>query len=170
MYGHRDEFFGYACRRTPFVAGALGYAAGTGASTVHVTANPPDDLRVDVTVAISPVVGPEVVMGSTRMKAATAQKMVLNMLTTTAMVRIGKVYENMMVDLMATSEKLRERGKRILMISEGFGYEEAASWLGRAEGSVKRAIVMHRTGLDVRKARERLAAVGGSVRKAIENG
>ncbi|MCK4548014.1 MAG: N-acetylmuramic acid 6-phosphate etherase [Candidatus Eisenbacteria sp.] len=165
----RDVVVGLAaCRRTPFVAGALGYAREVGAPTILVTANPPDDLPVDVDVPISLVVGPEVIMGSTRMKAATAQKMVLNMLTTTAMVRLGKVYENMMVDLMATSEKLRERGKRILMISEGLSYDEAASLLTRSGGSVKLAIVMHRTGTDVKEAGRRLAEVGGWVRKAVE--
>jgi N-acetylmuramic acid 6-phosphate etherase len=165
----RDVVVGIAaCRRTPFVQGALRYSIDLGAPTILVTANPPEDRPADVTVAISPVVGPEVVMGSTRMKSATAQKMVLNMLTTAAMVRIGKVYENMMVDLMANSEKLRERGKRILMISEGMGYDEAAACLKRAGGSVKLAIVMHRTGLDAGSARERLMAVGGWVRKAIE--
>jgi len=156
-----------ACRRTPFVAHALRYAREMGARTVYVTANPPKGLPVEVDVAICPVVGPEVIMGSTRMKAGTAQKMVLNMLTTAAAVRLGKVHENLMVDLSATSEKLRERSKRILMIAEGISYDEAAALLDRAGGSVKLALVMHRTGLDLDHARVRLAEAGGWVRRAI---
>lgn len=167
--GPKDVVVGIAaCRRTPYVAGALRYAAGVGARTVHLTANPPEDLPVEVDVAICPVVGPEVVSGSTRMKAGTAQKMVLNMLTTTAMVRLGKVYENLMVDLMATSEKLRERGKRILMMSTGLDYPRAAELLERAGGSVKRALVMHHAGLGPEEADRRLAEADGWVRKALE--
>lgn len=165
----RDVVVGIAaCRRTPFVAGALAYAKDVGARTVYVTANPPRDLPVAVDVAICPIVGPEVIMGSTRMKAGTAQKMVLNMLTTTAMVQMGKVYENLMVDLTATSEKLRERSKRILMIAAGLSYEEAVALLARADGSVKLALVMQRTGLSADEARDRLSKADGWVRRAVE--
>ncbi|HYM81126.1 MAG TPA: N-acetylmuramic acid 6-phosphate etherase, partial [Candidatus Limnocylindria bacterium] len=106
----RDTVIGLAAsRRTPFVVAALRRARERGARTAYVTCTPRSEFRLDVDVAICPVVGPEVVMGSTRMKAGTAQKLVLNMITTAAFVRMGKVYENMMVDLMATSEKLVER-------------------------------------------------------------
>lgn len=157
-----------ACRRTPFVAGALTFAKEIGARTVYVTANPPQGLPVAVDVAICPIVGPEVIMGSTRMKAGTAQKMVLNMLTTATMVQIGKVFENLMVDLTATSEKLRERSKRILMIAAGLSYEDAAALLARASGSVKLALVMQRAGLSADQARERLSKAEGRVRGAID--
>jgi len=165
----RDVVVGIAaCRRTPFVAGALRYARELSAGTIYLTANPPRDLPAKVDVAICPVVGPEVVSGSTRMKAGTAQKLVLNMLTTTAMIRMGKVYENLMVDHMATSDKLRERAKRILMTATGLDYGGAAALLARAGGSLKAAIVMGHTGCSLEEAEQRLVEVGGWVGRAIE--
>jgi len=112
-------------------------------------------------------VGPEVLTGSTRMKAGTAQKLVLNMISTAAMVRTGKAYENLMVDLKATSEKLRERSRRIVMTVTGAGYDEAAALIARAGGSVKTALVMHRLGVERAEAERRLAAAGGFVRAAL---
>jgi len=165
----RDVVVGIAaCRRTPFVAGALRYAREQSAGTVYLTANPPEHLPAEVDVAICTVVGPEVISGSTRMKAATAQKLVLNMLTTAAMVRMGKVYENLMVDHMATSDKLRERAKRILVTVTGLDYKEARALLERAGGSVKAAIVMQRRGCSLEEAERRLSEAGGWVRRAIE--
>ena len=157
--------------RTPFVVGAVEHARDViGAPTLFVTTVPHDELDVDPDVAICPVVGPEVVMGSTRMKSGTAQKLVLNMITTAAMVRLGKVYENMMVDLQRTSEKLVERGIRTVMMVTGVEYDEADDVLDRCNGHVKTAIVMILADVDVDadEARRRLDATDGFVRPAIE--
>jgi len=168
--GPRDVVMGIAAsRRTPFVVRAVEEARARGAKTAYLTMNPREDLDVEVDVAICPVVGPEILMGSTRMKSGLAQKMVLTMLTTTAFVRMGKTYENMMVDLMATSAKLRERGKRVVMTVAGVDYEEAAAALTRAGGSVKVAIVMLRAGVEPDEARLLLEQADGFVRGAIES-
>lgn len=167
--GERDVVVGIAAsRRTPFVVRAVAEARARGAKTVYLTMNPRSELDVEVDVAICPVVGPEIVMGSTRMKSGLAQKTILTMLTTTAFVRMGKTYENMMVDLMATSAKLRERGKRVVMTVTGVDYEEAAAALARAGGSVKLAIVMIRAGVEAEEARRLLDAADGFVRRAVE--
>ncbi|MCL5028751.1 MAG: N-acetylmuramic acid 6-phosphate etherase [Bacteroidetes bacterium] len=158
-----------ASRRTPYVVGAVKKAKEFGAKTLFVTCNPREHFNIkEVDVAMCPYVGPEVVMGSTRMKSGTAQKLVLNMLTTTAMIRMGKVYENMMIDLQMTNKKLIERSKRIVMTITGVTYEEAADFLKKAGGHVKTALVMIRAGVDADEARERLAKADGFVRKAIE--
>lgn len=157
-----------ASRRTPFVRSAVAAARAAGAKTVYITMNPRSSLDVKVDVAVCPVVGPEVLMGSTRMKAALAQKMVLTMITTAVFVRLGKTYENMMIDLMDTSAKLRERAKRVLMTVTGVEYEGAAAALQAAGGSVKTAIVMVETGVDRSEARRLLDASDGFVRRAIE--
>lgn len=157
-----------ASYRTPYVLGAIRKAREIGAKTLFVTCNPRSEIKVDVDVAICPVVGPEVVMGSTRMKAGTATKLVLNMLTTTSMIRLGKVYGNMMVDLMMTSRKLEERSKRTVMLVTGVNYQEAARVLKEAGGHVKTALVMILGGVDAEEARRRLKAADGFVRKAIE--
>src|SRR4030095_9864738 len=129
--GPADTVIGLAAsRRTPFVVAALARARALGAQTAHVTRTPRHECTLDVDVAICPVVGPEALMGSTRMKSGTAQKLVLNMITTAAFVRTGKVYENMMVDLMATSEKLVERSRRTVMTVTGVDYEKAAKAIG----------------------------------------
>ena len=167
--GPKDTVVGIAAsRRTPFARAALERARERGARTVLVTANPElkDDVSVDV--AICPLVGPEVIMGSTRMKAGTAQKMVLNMITTTSMILLGKVYENMMVDLGSTSRKLRERGKRVIMTLTGADYDTASRLLRQAKGNVKAAIVMKKTSLPYKDAMKRLKEKGGLVRWAIE--
>src|SRR5437763_1118361 len=127
--------------RTPDPA-ALARAKALGARTGYVTCTPRSEFALDVDVAICPEVGPEVLMGSTRMKAGTAQKLVLNMITTAAFVRMGKAYENMMVDLMATSEKLRERSRRTVRMVTGVDGAAATRALEAAGGSVKIAIVM----------------------------
>lgn len=155
--------------RTPYVVGAVEHARREiGAATLFVTTVPREEFGVDVDVAICPVVGPEVVMGSTRMKSGTAQKMVLNMLTTASMIRLGKVYENMMVDLRRTSEKLVERARRTVMTVTGLDYDRASAVLDEADGHVKTALVMTLAGVDRDEARRRLGAHDGFVRPAIE--
>ncbi|MDR3668687.1 MAG: N-acetylmuramic acid 6-phosphate etherase, partial [Ignavibacteriaceae bacterium] len=119
-------------------------------------------------VAICPEVGPEIIMGSTRMKSGTAQKLILNMLTTTAMIRMGKVYENMMIDLRITNKKLSERSKRILMLITGVSYNDAEIFLNKSHGNIKTAIVMIKTGASLSEAKTRLKQANGFVRKAIE--
>jgi N-acetylmuramic acid 6-phosphate etherase len=158
-----------ASRRTPYVVGAVKHAQSIGCKTLFVTCNPRDqfDLHEHVDVAICAAVGPEVIMGSTRMKSGTAQKLVLNMLTTAAFVRLGKVYENMMIDLQMTNEKLKERSKRIVMIATGVDYAEARDVLEQAGGHVKTALVMILADVDAAAARERLERAGGFVRDAV---
>lgn len=157
-----------ASRRTPYVVAAVKKARQVGAKTIYVTCTPRSDIDFPVDVAICPVVGPEVIMGSTRMKSATAQKMVLNMLTTAAMIRLGKVYGNMMVDLQMTSQKLQERSKRVVMMVTGVDYKRAAQVLKKAGGHVKTAIVMILAKVDAKEAGKRLKASDGFVRGAIE--
>jgi N-acetylmuramic acid 6-phosphate etherase len=167
--GANDTVIGLAAsRRTPFVVGAVKAARRLGARTGYVTCTPRAEFGLDVDVAICPEVGPEVVMGSTRMKAGTAQKLTLNMITTAAFVRMGKVYENMMVDLMATNEKLRERSRRTVMTVTGVDYDRAARAIDDAGRSVKTAIVMLRAGCSRAEAETRLARASGFVRAALE--
>ena len=156
-----------ASYRTPYVLGAMEKARQMGAKTIYVTCNPRENVKIDVDVAICAVVGPEVVMGSTRMKAGTATKLVLNMLTTASMICMGKIYGNMMVDLMMTSRKLEERSKRTVMMVTGLDYEASAAVLAKAGGHVKTALVMVLANVDADKARKRLAQSDGFVRKAI---
>lgn len=158
-----------ASRRTPYVIGAVKKAKELGATTLYVTCNPRENFNIkEVDVAICPYVGPEVIMGSTRMKSGTAQKLVLNMLTTTSMIRLGKVYENMMIDLQMTNKKLVERSKKIVMTITNVSYDEATKYLQKAGGHVKTALVMIRAGVNADEARERLLEADGFVRKAIE--
>lgn len=165
----RDVVCGIASSgRTPYVVGAVEHARSIGATSLFVTTIPRDAFDVKVDVAICPAVGPEVVMGSTRMKSGTAQKLVLNMITTAAMVRMGKVYENMMVDLQRTSEKLVERAHRTVMMVTGLDYDDAVAAVDAADGHVKTAIVMVLAGVDAEAARRRLDAADGFVRPAIQ--
>jgi N-acetylmuramic acid 6-phosphate etherase len=158
-----------ASRRTPYVIGAIKKAKELGAKTLYITCNPRSTFNIkEVDVAICPDVGPEVIMGSTRMKSGTAQKMILNMLTTASMIRLGKVYENMMVDLQMTNKKLVERSKRIIMNINEISYEEASEYLNQAKGNVKTAIVMIKAKVSAATARKRLKNANGFVRKAIE--
>lgn len=158
-----------ASRRTPYVVGAIEQARKIGAKTLYITCTPRSEMKIEVDVAICPVVGPEVIMGSTRMKAGTAEKLVLNMLTTTAMIRLGKVYKNMMVDLQMTSKKLEERSKRTLMIVTGIDYETAEKVLAAAHGHVKTAVVMILAKISREEAIERLKRHDGFVRQAIQS-
>jgi N-acetylmuramic acid 6-phosphate etherase len=167
--GATDAVVGIAAsRRTPYVHGALARARALGAFTALVTCNPGEDAAVPADVVVAPVVGPEVIAGSTRMKAGTAQKLVLNMITTAAMVRRGKTLGNLMIDLRPGSAKLVERSRRIVMGVLGVDYEVAAGLLDDAEGRVKTALVMGKLGVDRAEAERRLAAAGGFVRRAFE--
>ncbi|NUN08462.1 MAG: N-acetylmuramic acid 6-phosphate etherase [Ignavibacteriaceae bacterium] len=157
-----------ASRRTPYVVGAVKKAKELGATTLYITTNPRENFDIkEVDIAMCPYVGPEVIMGSTRMKSGTAQKLVCNMLTTASMVRMGKTYGNMMIDLQMTNKKLVERSKRIVMTVTGVSYEEAADFLTKAGGHVKTALVMILAKVSVEEAMERLAKADGFVRGAI---
>ncbi len=156
-----------ACGVTPFVAGAIEAAKKIGAKTIYVTCAPEAKKFIRSDVIINPVVGPEVVTGSTRMKAGTATKMVLNTLTTTAMIRLGKVYGNLMVDLRATNNKLRDRATRIIVEATGLSKAGAAKLLDKAKGQAKAAIVMYFRKVDFDTAVEILAQCDGQTRCAI---
>jgi len=173
----RDIVCGIAASlRTPYVTGGVKRAKERGAHTLFITTNPRTSLALPefkrlaraIDVAICPEVGAEVVTGSTRLKSGTAQKLVLNMITTTAMIRLGKVYGNLMVDLQSTNAKLRERAKRIVMTIAGISYKEASRTLAKAGGNVKVALVMRCASVSVAEAKRRLANAGGFVREAIE--
>ena len=173
----RDVVVGLAaCKRTPFVMAALGEARRRGARTIYVTCNPrplvpaprsPGRAQGLADVVIVVDVGPEPIMGSTRMKSGTAEKLVLNMISTVAMIKLGKVYGNLMVDLRATSEKLRQRSVRIIMLATACGRAEARRLLRRAQGSVKVAIVMNLAGVDREGALSLLARSDGSVKRTL---
>lgn len=158
-----------ASGRTPYVIGALEEAKKRQAVTISLACNPGSEINNGVDVSINLAVGPEVVTGSTRLKAGSATKMVLNMLTTASMVRVGKVYGNLMVNVQATNHKLRERAKQIVMQVTGIDYPEAEALIGKAAGDVKLAIVMQLTGLPKEAAEERLRRAGYKVRQAIEH-
>jgi N-acetylmuramic acid 6-phosphate etherase len=166
---NRDVVVGIAASgTTPYVRAALSRAQTLGGKTVLVTcAAAPKVLAETCDVIINPVVGPEVLTGSTRLKAGTATKLVLNMLSTGAMIRLGKVYGNLMVDLVALSAKLHDRGERIVMEVCGVSREEARTAIERAKGSVKLAIVMARRHVDAAEARRLLEAADGFIRPVV---
>jgi len=153
---------------TPFVLGALERARELGASTVFFTCAHRSHIEIEVDVLISVPVGPEVVTGSTRMKSGTATKMVLNMITTTAMIKRGKVFENLMVDLKATNIKLEDRARRIISTITSCTYEEATSLLAAAGNYVKVALVMHKSHASAADSRVYLDRFAGNVRQAVE--
>lgn len=158
-----------ASRRTPYVIGAVKKAKQIGATTLYVTATPRETFNIpEVDIPICPHVGPEVVMGSTRMKSGTAQKLVLNMITTTSFIRLGKTYENMMIDLQQTNKKLVERSKKIVMTITGVSYDDAAEYLKKSNGHVKSALVMILGDCDFEEAQIRLKKADGFVRAALE--
>jgi N-acetylmuramic acid 6-phosphate etherase len=164
----RDAVVGIATSgRTPYVLGAVAYARKQGAFTVGIACNTDAELNGAVDLALVPVVGPEVLSGSTRLKAGTATKLVLNMLSTGAMVRLGKTYGNLMVDLRATNSKLRARTNRIVRILTGLSVEQADALLQRCGGELKTALVAQLSGAQPEEARARLAATDGEVRKAL---
>lgn len=154
--------------RTPYVLGGLAYARSLGAATLGVTCNEVSELSEVCDVLIAPVVGPEILSGSTRLKAGTATKMVLNMISTGTMIRIGKTYGNWMVDLRATNVKLKDRSIRIVSGITGLDRQRAESLLARCDGEVKTAIVSQALGVEKIEAQERLKAAAGRLRTAIQ--
>ncbi|MDB4913791.1 MAG: N-acetylmuramic acid 6-phosphate etherase [Gemmatimonadetes bacterium] len=153
---------------TPYVRCALEYGRALGARTVIVACSPPPARTLEVVdIPIVAITGPEVVTGSTRLKAGTATKLILNMITTGAMIRMGKTFGNLMIDLRATNVKLVDRSERIVAEVCAISREDAHEMLARADGSVKLAIVMHSLGVDKDEAARRLDAEGGAVRRVI---
>jgi N-acetylmuramic acid 6-phosphate etherase len=155
--------------RTPYVIGGLRYAGQIGALTIGLTCNADSEMAAVSQQMIVPVVGPEVISGSTRLKAGTATKLVLNMLTTGAMVKLGKTYGNLMVDLQTTNQKLTHRSRRIVRELTGVGADDAAALLERCGGDVKTAIVVQRCGVSPPQAQRMLAAAAGQLRGALES-
>ena len=165
---NRDVVIGVSASGiTPFVRGGLTRARKAGAKIIFVTCWPGSELQNFVDLIIAPAVGPEIIAGSTRLKAGTATKMVLNMLTTVAMIRWGKTYGNLMVDVRIGSEKLKDRAKRILGVVTGLEPDAAEALLKRARGNVKAAIVMQKAGLTLPQAMKRLREKDNLVRDAI---
>ncbi|MFD1735437.1 N-acetylmuramic acid 6-phosphate etherase [Bacillus salitolerans] len=156
-----------ASGRTPYVVGALEYAKKIGATTIGISCNKNSVISELVDFKIEIIVGPEILAGSTRLKAATAQKMVLNMLTTTSMIKLGKVYGNLMVDLHASNNKLLERARRIVMNITGVSYEIAEKVLNETNQKVKPAILMIQSGVSFERAEQLLNETEGFVREAI---
>jgi N-acetylmuramic acid 6-phosphate etherase len=157
-----------ASGRTPYVIGGMNFAKEVGAGVICVTMNPESEMAKVADVPISVVVGPEVIMGSTRMKAGTAQKLVLNMLSTGAMIKLGKVYGNLMVDVQASNEKLHTRARRITMLATGEEEEVVDAVLNETDQNVKLSIIMIETGLGKKSAQKLLDENKGYVRKAID--
>jgi N-acetylmuramic acid 6-phosphate etherase len=167
--GADDVVVGLAASgRTPYVIGALEYAREIGATTVALSCNPDSAIAAIADIAISPVVGPEALTGSTRMKAGTAEKLVLNMLTTASMIRIGKTYQNLMVDLHASNKKLVARAARIVMQAADCSLDQARAALDTTGNDVKLAILIVKTGMDLDDARAALERADGFLRKAID--
>jgi N-acetylmuramic acid 6-phosphate etherase len=166
---NRDVVVGIAVSgRTPYVIGALNYAKSLGAVTVGLTCNPASVIAGLADISIAPLVGPEVVTGSTRLKSGTAQKLVLNMLSTASMIRIGKTYQNLMVDVRTSNEKLLARAVRIVMQATDCPEQVAEAALERTGNDVKLAILTILTGLDVEAARAAMTNAGGFLRRALE--
>lgn len=165
----RDAVVGIAASgRTPYVVAAVEYASRMRCATVGISNNPESELSRAARVGIEVLTGPEVLTGSTRLKAGTSQKLVLNMLSTAAFARLGKVYENLMVDVRATNEKLKKRACRIIREAAAVPKDEAAKLLAASEGSVKVAVVMGKANVSADRARGLLDSAEGSVRRALE--
>jgi N-acetylmuramic acid 6-phosphate etherase len=152
---------------TPYVVGALEFARKRGARTVAVIANRKSPIARLADIVIAPEAGPEIIAGSTRLKAGTSQKLVLNMLSTAAMVRLGHVYENLMIDVAQTNQKLRDRGLRILVEASGKDVSASEHALRQSGHNLRVALVMLKRGLDAKAARERLASTKGNLRRAL---
>lgn len=164
----KDVVIGIAASgRTPYVLGGLDYAHSLGCKTAAIACNKGSEVGKAAEVALEAEVGPEVLTGSTRLKSGTAQKLILNMISTASMVRSGKAYQNLMVDVMQTNEKLRVRAENIVIDATGVPREEARAAIDSAGGSVKLAITMLLANIGAGEARTRLAAAGGHVRQAI---
>lgn len=167
---HLDVVVGIAASgRTPYVIGALDYARETGAYAIGFSCNKDAEIQTHTDLNITPLVGPEVLSGSTRLKAGTATKMVLNMLTTGAMVRMGKTYSNLMVDLRATNLKLNERARRIVSTLTNCSNDEVGDLLDSCDGEVKTAIVSYKLGVSPDIARTRLGSFNGHLRQTLES-
>jgi N-acetylmuramic acid 6-phosphate etherase len=164
----RDVLVGLAASgRTPYVLGAVAEARRLGAVTVGVSCTPDSELSAAVAIAIAPLPGPEIVAGSTRLKSGTAQKLVLNMLTTGAFIRLGYVFGNLMVNVQPKNTKLLDRARRIVAQAASVSYERAGEALEEAGNSVRTAILMARTGIGRDEAERRLAAAGGRISRAL---
>lgn len=169
-FRERDVLCGIAASgRTPYVLGAIDEASRLGALTIGISCTPDSELSRRVQIAITPTPGPEVIAGSTRLKAGTATKLVLNQITTLAMVRLGKVYENLMVDLRATNDKLRDRAARMVMEIAGISRPGALRMLEKSGGEVKTAVVMQIRKVGAGEAREILLGHGGNLRNALQS-
>ncbi|ENM3850592.1 N-acetylmuramic acid 6-phosphate etherase [Vibrio cholerae] len=168
-FSSKDVLVGIAASgRTPYVIGALEYANDLGATTIALSCNPDSPIAEIAQIAISPVVGPEALTGSTRLKSGTAQKLVLNMLTTASMIRLGKSYQNLMVDVRATNRKLIARAVRIVMQATDCQREEAEALLKESHNNAKLAILMHLTGINYEQATAKLSQSDGFLRRAME--
>ncbi|EJL6956590.1 N-acetylmuramic acid 6-phosphate etherase [Vibrio cholerae] len=168
-FSSKDVLVGIAASgRTPYVIGALEYANDLGATTIALSCNPDSPIAEIAQIAISPVVGPEALTGSTRLKSGTAQKLVLNMLTTASMIRLGKSYQNLMVDVRATNRKLIARAMRIVMQATDCQREEAEALLKESHNNAKLAILMHLTGMNYEQATAKLSQSDGFLRRAME--
>ncbi len=168
-FSSKDLLVGIAASgRTPYVIGALEYANDLGATTIALSCNPDSPIAEIAQIAISPVVGPEALTGSTRLKSGTAQKLVLNMLTTASMIRLGKSYQNLMVDVRATNRKLIARAVRIVMQATDCQREEAEALLKESHNNAKLAILMHLTGMNYEQATAKLSQSDGFLRRAME--
>ncbi len=156
-----------ASGRTPFTLGAMKYAKAIGAKVLSITCNPKSQMAAVADVSIAPLVGPEVITGSTRMKSGTAQKLVLNMISTAVMIKLGHVHSNLMIHVQMKNAKLRERGRRIVMAVSGVSYETADLLLKRAKGNIKVAILMAELQLSPQAALKQLKKAQMSLRKAL---
>ncbi|NOH25891.1 N-acetylmuramic acid 6-phosphate etherase [Vibrio europaeus] len=169
-FSAKDVVVGIAASgRTPYVIGALEYANDIGATTVALSCNPDSTIADIAQIAISPVVGPEALTGSTRLKSGTAQKLVLNMLTTASMIRLGKSYQNLMVDVKATNKKLVARAARIVMQATDCDKSLATETLEKTDYDVKLAILMLLTGMELSQAKNQLEKQDGFLRKAVQH-
>src|SRR5579871_571591 len=168
-FSAQDVLVGIAASgRTPYVLGAVALARSLGALTIGISCTPDSELSRTVDIAITPLCGPEVIAGSTRLKAGTATKLVLNMISTAVMIRLGYVYGNLMVNVTPRNQKLADRAARIIAASLGVNAERGRELLTEAGGSVKTAIVMGKLALDRPGAEAKLAAAGGHVSEAVK--
>jgi N-acetylmuramic acid 6-phosphate etherase len=168
-FSARDAVVGIAASgRTPYVIGAVRHARSAGGLTVGLSCTAQAELSRDVDIAIEAVAGPEVIAGSTRLKAGTATKLVLNMISSGVMVKLGLVYSNLMINVQPRNRKLMDRAERILMALLGCGRETAAELLGQSGGNVRTALVMGRLGIGREAAERRLADAGGRLRQVLD--